>query len=248
MSLKLLNPTEYVKEIQFVHCAVKGPHGSGKTTIAGSATKVWFPALIIDAEGGQLSVAHLLTKDVTIAAVRPIDSKNHKEFFSNLGEALAEAFNEKYKLIIVDSIGEIVSRMIDEYATVSKSGMPGQNDWFKTMSRARDFCRLIRDLRKHTIVTFLTEKIKDDKTIYDVALPGQLSTELPSMYDVLALMLKKIGSKGETQHWFCTDGQGVYQVRSRLHGLNPEEHVVSEKPWTVWEKVNGLHQSLMNGK
>ncbi|MGH7197448.1 MAG: AAA family ATPase [Candidatus Omnitrophota bacterium] len=245
MTLKLLSIDEYVQNVQHVHAAIKGPHGSGKTTVATAAARVWSPTLVIDAEGGQLSAAHFAPRsDFFIADVRSKDPRDHDEFFRNLGEALAEAMSEKYKLVVVDSMGEVVSRMIDQYAKDSKSGMPSQSDWFGLTGRARAFTRTLRDLKKHTVVTFLTEKIKEDKTIYDVALPGQLSTEIPAMYDILALTQKKQGPKGELQHWFTTSGQPVFQVRSRLQGLASEEFIDPSKPWCVWEKIDGLHKAL----
>lgn len=245
MTIKLMGIDEYIQNVQHVHAAIKGPHGSGKTTVAVSASKIWSPTLVIDAEGGTLSAAHFAPKsDFFIADVRSKDPKDHEEFFRNMGEAVAEAMSDKYKLIVVDSMGEIVSRMIDQYSKESKSGMPTQGDWFGLTGRARAFTRTMRDLKKHTIVTFLTEKIKEDKTVYDVALPGQLSTEIPAMYDILALMLKKQGPKGEIQHWFTTTGQPVFQVRSRLQGLAAEEFIDPAKPWSVWEKVDGLHKNL----
>jgi hypothetical protein len=247
MALKLLSIDEYVGELTHIHCAIKGPHRSGKTTVAAAASKVWEPTLIIETDtGGQTSAAHYIPKSAKIAPVKSSDPKDHKEFFELLGEAVLEATTGNYKCVIIDSLSEVASRMADAYADDGKDGVPSQRDWFKLADRIRAFTRRMRDLPCHTVVTLLTKPVsKDDgTTVYDVALPGQLSSEVPSMFNILALMQKRQAAKG-IEHYFTTSGQPVYQVGSRLHGLDKEEFVDESKPWAIWEKIDQLQKDLV---
>jgi hypothetical protein len=226
---------EYLMQYQAVKAFVKGPPGSGKTFLAASASAIW-TTLFIDVEGGIRSAIPVVNRgNMELRVVRESDSKR---FFDSLASVVGEAVSGKFECVVIDSIGEVAGRMEDQYASRDDAKGVDIKDWFEMTGRVKKFCRLLRDLPCHVIMTCLTKPTGKDeaKTIFEPILPGQTAAMVPSWFDIVALMRKQ-PEKTSVRYIFTTEGPSIYQVRDRTHTLDGEETVSKDAPHTIWKKI-----------
>ena len=172
-----------------------GDPGAGKTYLAGTAQDhpETSPVLLIDVEGGTVTLRHRPDIDVVkVRAMREIE-KVHKELIENPGY---------YKTVIIDSGTELQKLDMLEVmkAAVNKRpdqdpDTPAQRDWGKSQARIRKVVRAFRDLECNTIITALCTQEKDGQTqaiTYYPSFPGKLKSEIAGFLDIVGYLYTEI--------------------------------------------------------
>lgn len=156
---------------------VFGESGVGKTSLAGTAEddERTSPVLLIDAEGGTLSISY-----------REIDVVEIRDFVRDFG-AVKNYFDTTpreqipYKSIVLDSATEIAERCM---RSIVGSGKPDYGDWNEYTIQMRGLIAYLKDLPYHLIVTALEEF--DDGRYKPLFSGRALSRELPPKFDTVA--------------------------------------------------------------
>lgn len=191
------------ESVEWLNLLIYGEPGVGKTRLAGSAADHpdTSPVLILDVEGGVMSLRHQPSVDVV--QIRDIDTivKIHDELQKRNGGG--------YKTVVIDSLSEL--QKLDMFAVmgdeVNKArnpesmdkDVPTQRAWGKSLERLRRIIRAYKDLPVHTIMTTKLATTTDEQTnvtLYHPALPGKLRGDAPGFFDVVGLMRVKEEQNG----------------------------------------------------
>lgn len=181
---------------------IYGESGAGKTVLAGSADAVpeMRPVLLLDAEGGTLSLDHTYP-DVEV--VRITSWTDLQEIYDVLWSG-----RHKYQTVILDSITEMQKFGMDHVLkspqmarlNLMPDSIPGLKEWGINTEQVRRLIRGFRDLEMNTIFTALVKEDKNPRTGQITMRPklsGQLSSEVPAHLDIVAYMYVKNMQNGD---------------------------------------------------
>ena len=199
----------------YLKCLIYGPSGHGKTTFVATAqldprTK---PALFIDFEGGEASLAGL---DIDMTTIR--SWPDYDEVYNELVSG-----KSKYKTVIVDSISEthifaLLDMLDKEAANRSDPDQLEQRDYGRVTIQMRRLLRGFRDLPMHVFFTALPKDWTEPRvgTIKKPALSGQLSDELVGMMGTSAyLALTSDEDTGEEKRALLLKNMAKFRVKTR---------------------------------
>jgi len=174
---------------------IYGESGVGKTVISGSASAVpeMSPVVLIDAEGGTLSLNAFYpeTKILPIRAFK--DWKGLYKIYSKLYDAF-EKGETPAKTIIVDSLTEVQKISLKDIMAKESSenekidpDQASQSAWGKNLNQMRGLVRGFRDLPCSVIFTALTDEERDKKgrTLRRPAFQGRSKHELAGLMDIV---------------------------------------------------------------
>ena len=169
-----------------------GSSGVGKTVLAASAQDDprTTPVLLIDFEGGTLSVS-----DKAIDVVRITDFKQLDEIYAFLSK------NRHYKTVIIDSVTELQKLNMSAVLAEKRAEVPQIADWGKSALQMRKLIRYFRDLPLHLIMTALPQESKDERdgTIaVKPALSGKLADEIPGLFDIVGYLGVTVAKDSDT--------------------------------------------------
>ena len=211
---------------------VYGEPGVGKTYLLQTAVK---PALVLDAEGGTLT---LMGADVDILKIAsPEDIRDaFKELKNGAG----------YKTVCFDSITEIYKHFMDEIIkknpNIARSygDQPSLSDYGRASELMRRTIRQFRDLPIHFIATALVHDLKDEKdgSITRLpSLPGKLAYEVAGYMDVVGYVFANEDKEtGETERGVLVQPRGTIIAKDRSGKLGQ----VVEPDVSKWIKtING---------
>lgn len=179
----------------FINFLVYGDPGVGKTILSGSASIVeeMSPVLLIDVEGGTLSLR------TTFPKVETVRVQNFKELDAVYGEL--HRGNHPYKTVVLDSLTELqkLSMLVIMRDLMNKEPdrdpeIPSVREWGKNIEQTRRVVRAFRDLRMHTIFTALAQTDKDVRTgvlLTKPSLSGKVANEVGGFIDILAYLYVK---------------------------------------------------------
>lgn len=212
MAIQLKN-TNDVSELK-VRALVYGQAGAGKTTLATTMPK----PVIISAEGGLMSIAgsnipyiEVSTFDELLAAYEWVTSPAADEFDS----------------VVLDSISEIGEVVLNHEKAVNKDGRAAYGEMAVKLTQ---IIRSFRDLpNKHVLMTAKLDKTQDEmgRMLYSPSMPGkQMGQQLPYFFDLVFALRVEKDAEGNTHRALMTESDGLWQAKSRIHGLD------------VWEEPN----------
>lgn len=180
---------------------IYGEPGVGKTRLAGSAAdhEDTAPVLILDVEGGVISLRH--RNDIDVIQVRDIDTivKVHDQLQKEKGGG--------YRTVVIDSLSELQKLdmrtvMQEEYNRQpdrTDKDVPSQRAWGKSQERLRRIIRGYKDLPVHTIMTAKVTQTTDEQTNvthYYPALPGKMRGDAPGFFDIVGYLRVKEEQNG----------------------------------------------------
>lgn len=177
------------------------------------------PVLLIDVEGGDLSLA---------SRFPDIDVLEVKDDYQALRRIAAHLKKEKgagYKTVIIDTLSEAadLSRADIMKAVVLDNperdqDIPAQKDWGKNREQVKRIARFFRDLEMHTIFTSHEQDKEDDRTNVTKTRPafaGKLSIELVGFMDeVWYLYTKNVNNQAQRLLLTGPEGSKIAKDRS----------------------------------
>ena len=188
------------KDIQdiYLKALIYGPPGAGKTSLVKTISSA-YKTLIISAESGLLSVSGL---DCDVIDITVDDTGNLIEDKKARLQRLAEVYSfltkdKKYELVFIDSLSELSQTMVEAL----QKEMPDRKDglvlWGENLKRMRSLIKAFRDLKKHVVMTCLSDIDKDDtgKRFLTIDMAGKISKEAPAMFDLVAFL--KVDAEGK---------------------------------------------------
>lgn len=218
---------------EYLKFLVYAQPGAGKTFLMGTADgdPRLTPALLIDTEGGSLTIRG--TKDIDVVRVHdygemvklihhlqiPDHSKCKHRIWKSL---MLDSFTEYQKSIMQ----EIVRKSYAEKPETRDPDVPAMHDWNKNAERCRKTIRALRDIPSvHLFVTCLEKENKNENTgIVKIlpSLPGQLANEIAGFLDIVGyLRVVKVEEKG-------ADGKKKAEVIRRELVVQPITNAVAK--------------------
>ena len=205
MAIKILSTKDV--HTNGVKLVLYGASGTGKTVMASTAPDPIF----LSAEKGLLSLAHL---DVPYIEVNNLKT---------IGEAYKYCVSSEHKTIVLDSLSEITSVVLDKHkkelvAASSTGKVDARQAYGKVAESIGNLIRNFRDIDGKNVIFIAKErKIQDEATgevTFEAYMPGQvLPFDLPYLVDeVLCLQMTRKGERFiQTQPDFkrvCKDRSG----------------------------------------
>jgi len=184
-TLKVQKPAEITP---YLNILPYGPPGVGKTVLAGTAADhpETSPVLILDIEGGTLSIRNKKVDVVRVESVEALVKIYEQLMAENDGyykTCVIDSLTELQKLDMIDIMRELQSRRPD-------IDIPSQREWGISIDHMRKIVRGFRDLPMNTIFTALVNIDKDNNGVvtYTPSLPGKLKMEISGFVDVVGYM------------------------------------------------------------
>ncbi len=196
MTIKIIKPSATTH----LNMLFYGLTNAGKTHLCGTIAEVEeaTPALLLDIEGGTLTLSSMISDDSGLDVTRPRRWSEIQEIYDYFRHE-----NDRYKCILVDSVTEVqrmlsMGNIMEElsgdaaYEDLGRAIAPERRDWLRSSEQMRKFFRAFRDLayhpdeekRVHVVITAL-EKMDEKKGLVCPQLPGQLGVEAGSFVDIL---------------------------------------------------------------
>jgi len=204
--LNIKNLKEQKKEGNItLNMIVYGDSGVGKTTLAASASEVG-KVLYIDAESGAQFIPDEYAKNIDVLNLQNIEE---------LDQVLLPANTEQYSTIVLDSITEIMKKMIDKIKGTKDNATIA--DWQKIIGGMEKYFRRFRDLKQNIILVALSAEKEDDGII--LKRPNLSGKNLPA--DVVGFMdvciyLENTVAQGRVGH---TDPSQKFYAKDRTNKL-----------------------------
>ena len=220
-NLPIVKPSTAMQHLKIL---VYGYPGVGKTVFAATANddKRTSPALLIDLEGGTLSIA-----DKNIDVVRVTEFKQLSEVYQYLRNG------SHYKTVIIDSLTEVQKLNMYEILQQAVAANPARDpdipridEWGKSVEQMRRLVRYFRDLPMHVIITALAQEVRDERDgniTVKPALPGRLSDEVSGFLDIvgyLGVLEKAVGEEHRVIRQMLTRPMGKFIAKDRSGKLD----------------------------
>ncbi len=178
--MKIINTSDPSNQPR-VTMLVYGDGGVGKSTFASTAPK----PIMADCEGG--------TKYFGLRGIKLDVAQIEK--WSDIKEFVEYAKANGYETIIIDPIGELMSKLkrfmgsLKDSKLTQKDGSPSMAGWGWLKTTMRDTLKWIRDLGMHVLIVAHVDNQKDeDRVIKWPLIETKLSDELVNMMDVVGYM------------------------------------------------------------
>lgn len=155
-----------------INMIVYGASGVGKTTLASTAAELG-KVLYIDAEAGSKFIEDKYAKNIDILTLSNV---------FDLDQVLEPANLKKYDTIVLDSITEIMKKLVDAIKGTKEQAT--MQDWGKIINKMETYVRSFRDLEKNVIICALESEKEDEGVI--LKRPSLSGKNLPN--DIIGFM------------------------------------------------------------
>lgn len=189
----LLDAKAPSESVQFINELTYGDPGAGKTHKLGTGTAEFYPMILLDVEGGTMTLRNVPEGKIDVVQVRSMDqvAEVHKNLLQNN--------DGYYKSCAIDSLTElqkldmntVMQAFWEKDPEKTDKDVPNQRAWGKSGERVRRVVRAYRDLPMHFFATAHVAEREDEKTksvTLHPSLPGKLRAELPGFFDVVGYL------------------------------------------------------------
>lgn len=188
----LLEAQSPAESISWINELDYGDPGAGKTYKLGTGPDEFYPMLLIDVEGGTMTLRNT-TKKIDVIQARSM--KHIKE----VHDTLKLENDGYYKSVGLDSLTEmqkldmqtVMKEFYDKDPDKTDIDVPNQRAWGKSGERVRRRVREFRDLPMHFFATAHAAEREDERTskmILYPSLPGKLRGELAGFFDIVGYL------------------------------------------------------------
>ncbi len=229
MALKIQSIDDSIKD-NGIKALVYGLLGSGKTRLIATPAAHEEPVLIVNAEGGLLSLQDIPEEHKKwISVVEAGSFGDIEEIYTHL------ANRHDYAWVAFDSISEIAQVVLTNEKAENADGRAAYGNLADIMfSMLRSF----RDIPKYNIVmsaqmTRFTDEITN-RTMYWPLMPGkQLTNGIGYLFDEVFALRVETDNEGETTRWLQTSRDIQYEAKDRSGRLEmfelPDLKIVANK-------------------
>lgn len=172
-------PIKNLKEVKNegnvnVNMVIYGDSGVGKTTFASTAAADG-KVLYIDSEAGANFIDDKYADNIDLLKLDNINL---------LDEVLKPENIKEYKTVVLDSVTEIMKKMVDKIK--GSKDKPSLADWGTVITNMETYFRRFRDLDKNVIMVALTqEKVDEDMILKRPSLSGKnLPADIIGLVDI----------------------------------------------------------------
>lgn len=200
----LLGAQSPMESVPYLNDLTYGDPGAGKTFMLGTCadSELFSPMLLLDIEGGTMTLRHHPAGKVDVVQVRSMDQ------IVKICNNLQLKNNGYYKSVGIDTLTElqkldmntVMGEFYDKDPDKHDKDVPNQRAWGKSGERVRRIIRAYRDLPMHFFATAHVAEREDERTgrltLYP-SLPGKLRAEVPGFFDVVGYLRAVQGGEDE---------------------------------------------------
>ncbi len=190
---------------------VYGEGGVGKTTFTATSPT----AILADCENG--------AKYFGLRGIKMDVAQIEK--WSDMRDFLDLVKSEKYETVVIDPIGELMSKLKKFIATgdtknVQKDGSLTMAGWGRMKDIFKDYLKILRDSGKHVIlVAHLEEKDDEGRLVKRPKIETKIADDIVNMVDVVGYMTV-VQQEGENKRVIIVDpGNDKYTAKDRTGQL-----------------------------
>jgi hypothetical protein len=229
MSLKIQSIDESIED-DGIKTLVYGMLGSGKTRLCASLATLEQPILIVNVEGGLLSLQDLPEEQKKhISVVKASNFKDMEDILNYLRSELL------YAWVCIDSISEVAEVVLYNEKQANSDGRAAYGNLADIMNEMlRDF----RDLPDYNVMmtakmTRFTDEITN-RTMYWPLMPGkQLTNGIGYIFDEVFALRVEQDADGNTSRWLQTSRDIQYEAKDRSGRLDmfepPDMPAIAQK-------------------
>jgi hypothetical protein len=216
MALKIESVDESIKH-DGIKALVYGMLGAGKTKLCATPTLNGDPVLIINAEGGLLSLQDIPKEQKSLISVAKARS------FSDIEEIYTHLMKEnRYSWVCIDSISEIAEVVLKSEKATEKDGRAAYGNLADIMM---DMLRTFRDMPKYNVMmtakmTRFTDEISN-RTMYWPLMPGkQLTNGIGYLFDEVFALRVEGNEEDGYERYLQTSRDIQYEAKDRSGRLD----------------------------
>lgn len=229
MALKIQTVDESI-ESNGIKMLTYGLLGSGKTRLCATPAAHGEPVLIVNVEGGLLSLKNLppeQKKNISVAEVRS---------FGQMEEVYEHLIQEhRYSWVCVDSISEVAEVVLANEKATQNDGRAAYGNLADIMM---GMLRAFRDLPNYNVMmsakmTRFTDEITN-RTMYWPLMPGKtLTNGIGYLFDQVCALRVEEDEDGEKTRWLQTSRDIQYEAKDRSDVLEmfepPDLYLIEQK-------------------
>lgn len=195
-----------------VKIIVYGRAGSGKTSLIRTLPCEPSKVLILNAEGGTLSIS-----DQPYASA-PIESFADFDSILNEIEQAAKAGQFPFEWLVADSLSDIVERCLAVHAAANAGDLWAtyrhlKDDMVSKLKQLRD----LPGINVYVTCEMEREKTEQGQLLFQPQVPGSaIAKKIPYIFDLLFALRLETGPDGELQRWIQTQPDHQYEAKARL--------------------------------
>ena len=198
-----------------------GQAGSGKTYQIKTLIEQGFNPIVIDIEGGLLTLKSL-GLDVPYISIKTVDDLYN--FFQWIETKEAEQFD----VIVLDSVSDLSKIILTNAKRMNKDSRQAYGQMAEdVLSTVRMLC----NIPKHIYVTAQLGKMQDDsgKILYGASAEGKvIAPQLEYMFSEVFYSGAYIDEEGKQVHYLQTFNDGIHSAKDRSGVLNQCEFSIGE--------------------